>query len=90
MPHVNGLAEPLVASRSVRAILADVEAALARSPGGRATASAVATRREPPLTRFVYWIASQECTLIDAKARRELGYEPVVSHEQGLAELRSR
>jgi hypothetical protein len=31
--HVEGIAEPLVASRSERAILADVEAALAESAG---------------------------------------------------------
>ena len=31
--HVDGLAEPLVASRSERAILADVEAALAEAAG---------------------------------------------------------
>jgi hypothetical protein len=38
--HVEGMAEPIVASRSERAILADVEAALAEaagiSPGARA------------------------------------------------------
>jgi hypothetical protein len=31
--HIDGLAEPLVASRSERAILADVEAALAEAAG---------------------------------------------------------
>jgi len=31
--HVDGVAEPLVASRSERAILADVEAALAEAAG---------------------------------------------------------
>ena len=31
--HVDGIAEPLVASRSERAILADVEAALAEAAG---------------------------------------------------------
>jgi hypothetical protein len=31
--HVDGLAEPIVASRSERAILADVEAALAEAAG---------------------------------------------------------
>ena len=42
--HVDGMAEPLVASRSERAILADVEAALAEAAGlpqrRRASASA--------------------------------------------------
>jgi nucleoside-diphosphate-sugar epimerase len=43
----------------------------------------------PPVTRFAYWASSQECTIDISKARRELGYEPVKSREQGLAEMRS-
>jgi nucleoside-diphosphate-sugar epimerase len=43
----------------------------------------------PPLPRFTYWVLTQECTIDDSKARRELGYAPKVSREQGLAELRS-
>jgi nucleoside-diphosphate-sugar epimerase len=42
----------------------------------------------PPLTRFTYWVTSQECTIRIDKARSELGYEPVKAREQGLAELR--
>jgi nucleoside-diphosphate-sugar epimerase len=42
---------------------------------------------QPPLTRFAYWVTSQECTIRIEKARRELGYEPVVSIDDGLAEL---
>jgi nucleoside-diphosphate-sugar epimerase len=41
----------------------------------------------PPLTRFSVWVSSQECTLDISRAKRELGYEPVKSREQGLAEL---
>ena len=33
---------------------------------------------EPPLTRFAFWLSSQECTIDISKARAELGYEPVV------------
>ncbi len=43
---------------------------------------------EPPLTRFALWVSSQECTIDISKARSELGYEPVKTREQGLAELR--
>lgn len=43
----------------------------------------------PPLTRFTVWVSSQECTIDISKARRELGYEPVRSHADGLAELRA-
>src|SRR6185312_2305458 len=43
----------------------------------------------PPLTRFAYWISSQECTIDIAKARRELDYRPVKQRAEGLAELRA-
>ena len=63
-------------------------------------ASAVATGGEtawhvlplggrPPLTRFAYWVTSQECTIRIDKAREQLGYQPVKTREQGLAELRA-
>ncbi|HZN90711.1 MAG TPA: NAD-dependent epimerase/dehydratase family protein [Thermoleophilaceae bacterium] len=41
----------------------------------------------PPITRFAVWVSSQECTIDISRARRELGYAPVTSHEEGLAEL---
>ena len=43
----------------------------------------------PPLSRFTAWVMTQECTIDISKARAELGYEPVVSREQGLAEMRA-
>jgi nucleoside-diphosphate-sugar epimerase len=43
----------------------------------------------PPLTRFAVWVASQECTIDIARARAELGYTPVKSRNEGLAELRA-
>lgn len=42
---------------------------------------------EPPLTRTAMNLFFREVTLSDAKARSELGYRPVLSVEQGLAEL---
>jgi nucleoside-diphosphate-sugar epimerase len=42
----------------------------------------------PPLTRFAYWVSSQECTIRIDRARQELGYEPVTQRPEGLAELR--
>lgn len=42
----------------------------------------------PPLSRFSYWVSSQECTIRTDKARAELGYAPVISRDEGLAELR--
>jgi nucleoside-diphosphate-sugar epimerase len=43
---------------------------------------------DPPMTTFRSWLLTQECTIDISKARNELGYEPIVSHEQGLAGLR--
>ena len=68
-----------------RNIPVPVAAALAR--GGELAWRLLPFSGEPPLTRFAYWAASQECTIDDSKARAELGYAPVVSREQGLAEL---
>lgn len=42
---------------------------------------------EPPMTLFRSWLLTQECTIDISKARAELGYAPIVSHERGLAEL---
>src|SRR5918994_2628523 len=44
---------------------------------------------QPPLNRFSSWIMTQECTIEISKARRELSYEPVVSKEEGMGELRA-
>jgi nucleoside-diphosphate-sugar epimerase len=43
----------------------------------------------PPLNRFSYWLLTQECTIDISKARRELDYEPVVSKQDGMTELRA-
>lgn len=42
---------------------------------------------EPPVTRFAVWASGLECSIDDSKARRDLGYEPIVSVEDGLAAL---
>jgi nucleoside-diphosphate-sugar epimerase len=44
-------------------------------------------RRTPPLTRFAAAMMACSVTLRDERARRELGYAPVISVERGLAEL---
>jgi nucleoside-diphosphate-sugar epimerase len=44
---------------------------------------------EPPVTRLALWLSSQECTIDISKARAELGYEPVRTREEGMAELRA-
>ena len=64
-----------------------VASGLAR--GGELAWRLLPLRGSPPLTRFALWAATRECTLDDSKARSELGYEPVRSREEGLAEMRS-
>ncbi|MGQ0533495.1 MAG: NAD-dependent epimerase/dehydratase family protein [Caulobacteraceae bacterium] len=43
---------------------------------------------EPPVTRFGAMIMSRDSILNDAKARREMGYAPMISVEEGLMALR--
>jgi nucleoside-diphosphate-sugar epimerase len=45
---------------------------------------------EPPVTRSAVLLIGDEVTVDDGKARRELGYAPIISREAGLAELRRR
>jgi len=47
------------------------------------------TRRKdvPPITRTMVRLIGQELTFTDRKARKELGYTPIVTRELGLAEL---
>jgi nucleoside-diphosphate-sugar epimerase len=57
--------------------------------GGESAWRALPLPGRPPLTRFAYWVSSQECTIRIDKARDQLGYQPVKSIAEGLAELRS-
>lgn len=41
---------------------------------------------EPPLQPFSVWVAGLQCTIDIGKARAELGYEPVRTHADGLAD----
>jgi nucleoside-diphosphate-sugar epimerase len=73
-----------VPTRSMPAPLAGAVAAV-----GEAAWRLLPLPGAPPLSRFAYWVSSQECTIDISKARRELGYQPVRSRADGLAELRS-
>jgi nucleoside-diphosphate-sugar epimerase len=92
--------EPVVCREFITALLATagVEAPSRSVP--RPLASAVARageaawrrlplRGQPPVTRMGVWLSSQECTINIGKARRDLGYAPLVTVERGLAELRA-
>jgi nucleoside-diphosphate-sugar epimerase len=43
----------------------------------------------PPITKTALALAGHEVTVVDAKARRELGYRAAVSLEAGLSEMRA-
>jgi nucleoside-diphosphate-sugar epimerase len=49
--------------------------------------SALPLKGEPPITRFSAMILSRDCLLNDAKARRDMGYWPVISVEDGMRAL---
>ena len=69
--------------RSVPAWVAGaIAAAAARRPGGRCRSGRLAPAH--PLRALG---GLEDCVLDDSKARSELGYAPVVSREQGLAEI---
>jgi nucleoside-diphosphate-sugar epimerase len=59
----------------------------ALAAGGEAVWGALRLRGQPPLVRTAMVLFFREVTVRDAKARSELGYRPVVSIEEGLAEL---
>ena len=61
--HVDGLSEPLVASRSERAILADVEAALAEAAGVPRARAAARRARRPCSRRWRRSPARVDCHL---------------------------
>jgi len=44
--------------------------------------------KQPPISRTAIALIGQEVTVVDTKARRDLGYASHVSREQGLAEIR--
>jgi nucleoside-diphosphate-sugar epimerase len=71
-------------SRSIPAPLAHALAA-----GGEALWRALPLPGAPPMTRFAYWVSSQQCTIRIDKAREQLGYAPVRTIEDGLAEMRA-
>ena len=71
-------------TRSMPAALAGAVAAV-----GETAWNVLPLPGSPPLSRFAYWVSSQECTIDISKARRELGYEPVRTRADGLAEMRA-
>jgi nucleoside-diphosphate-sugar epimerase len=81
----------LLATQGVTAPSRTVPIPVARAlaVGGEAAWRVLPLPGQPPLTRFAYWVTSQDCTIQIDKARTDLGYEPVVSRAEGMAELRA-
>lgn len=80
-----------------RAFLTQLLAAYGADPGDRSiplwlartVAALTGWMKQPPVTRTAVALIGQEVTVVDTKARRELGYTSHVSRDCGLAELRS-
>ena len=59
----------------------------ALAAGSEGVFRALRLKGTPPLTRTAYWLSSLECTIDISKARAELGYAPVRTMDEGMAEL---
>ncbi len=79
----------LLATQGVAAPGRSIPPLLARAAAitGEMAFGALPLPGNPPMTRFAYWISSQECTIRIDKAREQLGYRPVRSIADGLQEL---
>jgi nucleoside-diphosphate-sugar epimerase len=87
----HGFVVELLATQYVDPPDASVPDAVARTaaPALEAVWRTFRLNGQPPLTRLAYWLSAQECTIDISRARRELGYEPVKSIPEGMAELRA-
>jgi nucleoside-diphosphate-sugar epimerase len=81
----------LLATHGVTAPDRNVPEPVARVAAAMAEGVWKALRRPgtPPLTRLAVWLSAQECTIDISRARSELGYEPVRTIPDGMAQLRS-
>jgi nucleoside-diphosphate-sugar epimerase len=79
----------LLRTRQLTAPAKTIPGWLARTLGTATEAAwrAMGKKSDPPLTAFAASMASRDCTITSDKARRELGYEPVISRSEGLREL---
>jgi nucleoside-diphosphate-sugar epimerase len=56
---------------------------------GEAVWGRLGKEKAPPVTRLAFWLAAQECTIDISRSREELGYAPVRTIPEGMAELRA-
>jgi nucleoside-diphosphate-sugar epimerase len=81
----------LLATAGVEAPTRSVPMALARPLAAlfEGVWKALRVKSPPPLMRLTVWLSALETTIDITKARRDLGYAPVKTVEQGMAELRA-
>lgn len=79
----------LVATRGIEVPSRNTPAPVARAAAPVVERAWRLLRRDgdPPVTRLAVWLSSLETTIDISKARSELGYEPVVSVDEGLAAM---
>jgi nucleoside-diphosphate-sugar epimerase len=79
----------LIASQGLEPPERSMPAPLARAlaAGGETAWTVLPLPGRPPLTRFGLWWAALETTIDITRARTELGYAPVKSIDEGIAEL---
>ena len=79
----------LLDTQGVEAPKRSVPRGLARAVAGAGERlwGALPLRGDPPLTRLAFWLSAQEATINISRAREELGYEPLRTIEDGMAEL---
>lgn len=79
----------MAASRGISLGTASIPGWLAAAIGSTSEAlwRGLSLRGSRPLTRHAAMVMARTCVLVDAKARRELGYRPVTTREAGLRAL---
>lgn len=79
----------LLATQGVQAPDRSIPPAVARvvAGGGERVWRLLRLGGEPPLTRFAYWVSALDTVLDDSRARADFGYAPVITREEGLAQL---
>lgn len=79
----------LLATQGVAAPSRSVPAPVARALAatGELAWTRLPLKGEPPMTRLVLWLSSLETTIDITRARTELGYAPVRSVDDGMAQL---
>ncbi|HEU4405852.1 MAG TPA: NAD-dependent epimerase/dehydratase family protein [Polyangiaceae bacterium] len=77
----------LLRTQGVEPPARSVPRALARAAAALAEGAAALTGRRPPFTRTGVALAGQRVTVVDRKARRELGYEGTITRDEGLAQM---